>query len=223
MEAVDRRLFEMLAAPPCVVCLPTAAGQEGPGRVAYWSQLGRAHFTRLGVQVQALPDIDRASACDERWADCIRQANFIYLSGGKPAYLHTTLAETPVWRAILAVERAGGVLAGCSAGAMILGDRLPGFLHWQAAFGLLPGAVIIPHYDELSPAFRRLVEKALPKGRFLVGIEGDTALVVEPDRHIALGQRGVTIYSPGGHQQYGGRSRYTDGQAIPWPAGVLPG
>jgi cyanophycinase-like exopeptidase len=218
MEAVDRQLIEMLGAPPRVVCLPTAAGQEGAGRIAYWSDLGVEHFTRLGAQVEALPIIDRASACDQGWVERIRQANFVYLSGGKPGYLYATLANTPTWEAIMAVERAGGVLAGCSAGAMILGERLPGFPHWQAAFGLLPGAVVIPHFDELSPSLLGLTQRALPRGKFLVGIEGDTALVVEPDRHIALGRQGVTIFTPGERRERGERSRrYTHGQLIDWP------
>ena len=59
---LDRALINRLAAPVRVVCLPTAAGTEGPERIAYWSRLGVKHFSGLGVQVQALPVIDRASA-----------------------------------------------------------------------------------------------------------------------------------------------------------------
>lgn len=214
METVDRRLIEMLKGPPRVVCLPTAAGREGPERVAYWCELGVNHFTRLGAQVEALPIIDRASACDERWVERIRGANMVYLSGGKPDYLHATLADTPAWDAIMAVHQTGGMVSGGSAGAMIMGDHLPGFPRWQAAFGLLPDAIIIPHFDELPRYLLYLIEKALPKGKLLIGIEGDTALVVGPDCHIALGQKGVTIFIPGGRRE---KRRYTDGQAIAWP------
>jgi hypothetical protein len=63
-----------------------------------------------------------------------------------------------------------------------------------------------------------LTQRALPRGKFLVGIEGDTALVVEPDRHIALGRQGVTIFTPGERRERGERSRrYTHGQLIDWP------
>ena len=64
MGAVDRNLISLLREPPRVVCLPTAAGKEGPERISYWSRLGVEHFTRLEASVEALPVIDRASAND---------------------------------------------------------------------------------------------------------------------------------------------------------------
>ena len=62
MEPVDQYLMDKLKQPPRVVCLPTAAGNEGEERIAYWSDLGIDHFARLGASVEALPVIDRESA-----------------------------------------------------------------------------------------------------------------------------------------------------------------
>ena len=59
MEAVDRTLLDRLPEAPRVVCLPTAAGTEGPERIAYWSRLGVEHFTRLDAQAEAVPVVDR--------------------------------------------------------------------------------------------------------------------------------------------------------------------
>ncbi len=70
-----------------MVCLPTAAGEEGEASLGHWSQLGVDHFTKLGVKVESLKVIDRVSADDESLAEKIRAANFVYLSGGKPDYL----------------------------------------------------------------------------------------------------------------------------------------
>ena len=209
MEPVDRQLIAWLDAAPSVVCLPTAAGQEGQERIRYWSDLGEQHFSRLGAKVQSLPVIDRATALDERWADAISRANFVYLSGGKPDYLYRSLQDTPVWGAILAVHERGGVVAGCSAGAMIMGARLLGFPGLQPAFGLIPKTVIVPHFDEIPAAMVKTAHFLAGRDKLLVGIEGNTALVVSQDRHEVLGSGGVTIWN---HRQ---RSRYTAGQSVP--------
>ena len=65
MEQVDRYLLGSLntnGRNACVVCLPTAAGNEGDQSVNRWSNMGIEHFTKLGADVTALPIIDRASA-----------------------------------------------------------------------------------------------------------------------------------------------------------------
>jgi cyanophycinase-like exopeptidase len=205
VDALDRWLLERLGGPARVVCLPTAAGTEGDARIQYWCDLGVAHFSQLGVsQIEALWVIDRAGALDVALAERVAAANFVYLSGGKPSYLHTTLAGTPVWEAILGVLRRGGVVAGCSAGAMIFGERIPTSLfssQWQPAFGLLPGAFVIPHYDEIPRIMlqgMRLVAGKLT----VVGIEGSTALVCGPEGISVQGRGAVTVIAEGSEQHY---------------------
>ncbi len=210
MEPVDRKLIERLGEPPQVVCLPTAAGQEGEERIAYWSNLGMRHFSRLGAQVETLPVLNRAAALEDRWVERILQANFVYLSGGRPDYLHRTLKETPVWQAILAVHQRGGVVAGCSAGAMIMGARLLGFPGLQPAFELIPEAVIVPHFDEIPAAFVKTVHFFAARHKTVIGIEGSTALVIDGDDREVLGKGGVTIWN---HKI---RARFVEGQKVDW-------
>jgi len=205
MEAVDRYLLASLSHEGRVVCLPTAAGAEGKERIAYWSALGVEHFSRLGAHVEALPVIDRASADDAALASRIRRANFVYLSGGSPGYLLKTLKGSLAWKAILEVLQSGGILAGCSAGAMVIGARIPGFPAWKPAFNLLPGAVIVPHFDELSPNFVRLIRLWAGRRQTLFGIEGNTALVVNGNRLRVVGSGKVVVW---GRE---GRSTWTEG------------
>ena len=210
METVDRCLLAQLPEAPRVVCLPTAAGSEGSERVAYWSKLGEAHFSHLGVEAEALPVIDQASANDPALAERIRRANFVYLSGGRPNYLLNTLKGSLAWRAIQEVLATGGILAGCSAGAMILGERIPAFPVWQRAFNLLPGAVVVPHYDEMPPSFAKPMKMFVSRDKTLVGIEGNTALVKDGEAYSVLGQGGVTIWN---RQD---KARYAQGQSVHW-------
>ncbi len=162
-----------------MACLPTAAGTEGPERISYWNDLGVKHFGELGAEVEAVPVIDRASADDPGLAARIRNANFVYLSGGRPDYLYQTLNGSLTWEAIQAVLAEGGVLAGCSAGAMIMGERIAGFLRPSPAFGLLPGVVIIPHYDEVPEWVVRGLKPLAAGGLTVYGIPAYTALVVD--------------------------------------------
>jgi cyanophycinase len=200
MEPVDRYLLAQLNDPGRVVCLATAAGQEGDERISYWQNLGFDHFTRLGVQVEALPVIDRVSAQDERWAERIRPANFVYLSGGDPEYLYQTFQDTLVWQAILQVHQQGGVLAGCSAGAIIMGERIPGFTYFREGFGLLPNTVIIPHFDEIPQAMIKTAHSLLARKQTLLGVEGNTAVVVFPERCQVVGSGKAVVWN-GRHKQ----------------------
>jgi cyanophycinase-like exopeptidase len=80
--------------------------------------------------------------------------------------------------AIMAHVRSGGALAGCSAGAMVLGTIVPTFRFGArapvAGFDLLPGIQIIPHFNRL---FELAVRGAPDSTRHLLGIENLTALV----------------------------------------------
>jgi hypothetical protein len=115
MEAVDAAL--LAGRPARAVFLPTAAGEEGPDRVAYWLRLGTDHYRRLGAEPVPLAVLDRRDADDEKLAAQVEGAGLIYLSGGNPGYLADTLRGTAVLDAILGAWRDGAALAGCSAGA----------------------------------------------------------------------------------------------------------
>jgi cyanophycinase len=198
MEPVDRELLARLGGSPRVVCLPTAAGREGPERIGYWSRLGVDHFTRLGARAEALPVIDRANADDPALADEIAAADFVYLSGGKPGYLYRTLAGSRTWEAILSVLGKGGLLAGCSAGAMVLGEKFFGFPGWKDGFNLVSGVTVVPHFDELPAAMIRSVRLLAGKGLTVLGVEGNTALVQSEGRWEVLGAGGVAVWNEAG-------------------------
>jgi cyanophycinase len=212
MEPVDRELIRRLTSPARVVCLPTAAGSEGPERIGYWTRLAVEHFTRLGAPVRSLPVIDSASANDSALAAAVAEANFVYLSGGHPDYLFRTLDGSLVWQAIRAVLEKGGLLAGCSAGAMVMGEaifsihlryRLPGF-------GVLPGAMVIPHFDEIPPWISTLLRLSAGRGLTTVGIEANTALFVQDGKMDVIGSGGVTAWNRAG------KKRYTQGSLPAW-------
>ena len=124
MDEVDSFLLANCGAngrKPRVVCLPTAAGQEGDASVRRWMRMGEEHFSRLGADVRAVAVTDAASANDVDHASAVEEADLVYFSGGNPMYLYETMKDSLVWKSAQKVWGRGGVYAGCSAGAMILG------------------------------------------------------------------------------------------------------
>lgn len=186
MNDVDRHLLASVPTDgrtPQVVCLPTAAGEEGDDSVNRWLRMGQAHFAALGAQVHPLPIIDRATANDPQYEPIIEIADVIYFSGGNPMYLYETMNGTRAWAAAQRAWARGSVYAGCSAGAMILARRLPNFRKLGTAtiegFGTVTAEYVMPHFDHAGP-FKFLVgvlRRGMAAGEYMLGIDEDTALV----------------------------------------------
>lgn len=187
MDEVDKFLLTNCGAvgrKPRVVCLPTAAGDEGPKSVSQWSEMGVNHFTRLGTDVRAVPVINKASANDQNHASAVEEADLIYFSGGDPNYLYRTLKDSLVWQAAQRAWARGAIYAGCSAGAMILSRGMPDFrtlgIRSMAAFGVIPVSSIMPHFDVLPIFGKPLIatlRRRLDEGETMLGIDEDTAAI----------------------------------------------
>ncbi len=204
IDPLDRLLLERLADPARVVVLPTASAPDGPGVPERWAKMGVEHFARLGAAVEPAMLLTRADAESETLAAQIAAANFVYLSGGKPQYLVDTLRDTPCWRAIAGVFAAGGVVAGCSAGAMALADRMVDFPRlWRTlpALGLAAGLAVIPHFDELPGLFTGLGRLA-SRQTSIVGVPGSTGLVGSDAGWTAQGRSPITVFSSQGKKIY---------------------
>lgn len=207
---VDQLLVERVSGTPKVVVLPTAAMPDGAEVTERWAKMGVAHFSQLGVDVEPVMLLNRTDAGDARIVAQLAAANFIYFSGGKPRYLLETLQGTAAWQAMLSVYEAGGVIAGCSAGAMVLGAELFDFPQvWRTlpALGLVPGIVIIPHFDEI-PSLMTTTIIGVRRKVTVVGIDGSTALIGSNGRWMVQGRGGVTVFT-GKH-----KTRYLAGEEV---------
>ncbi|MGC8856312.1 MAG: Type 1 glutamine amidotransferase-like domain-containing protein [Anaerolineae bacterium] len=220
MEPVDRYLLESLSREGRarrVVCLPTAAGQEGSASVERWSRMGIEHFQRLGAEVTALPIIDRPSAEEPQWQPFLESADLIYFSGGDPLYLLETLQGTRTWQAISQAWQRGAIYAGCSAGAMIVAQRLPNLRRAALAsvpgFGLISAAYLLPHFDRIPTWWRPFINALrlrLKEGEYLLGIEENTALIGRPtETWQVMGQGRVHLLQRNQSQVF------SSGQTIP--------
>ena len=187
MEDVDRHLLSSIkSGTPRVVCLPTAAGQEGDESVGRWSRMGQEHFSKLGADVTAIRIIDKASADDPQFESALENANLIYFSGGNPLHLFQTMQGSRAWTAMQRAWSRGAVYAGCSAGAMILSKRIPSFRLAQTVdgFGIVPVKFILPHFDAIPVMFKPLIyalRRQLKKDERILGVDENTAVVGQLD------------------------------------------
>ncbi len=208
---VDKKLLERVIGTPRVVVLPTASALDGEGVPERWASMGVEHFSQLGVTAEAIMLLNRTDAENADISTKLEEANFIYFSGGKPRYLLETLQSTRSWQAILDVFSAGGIIAGCSAGAMVLGGEVFDFPQvWRTipALGLVPGIAIIPHFDELPSLMIGTITRGKRKST-IVGIDGKTALVGSDHKWTVYGRGNVTVFTKNGKQ------RYTEGEIVP--------
>src|SRR5262249_38583925 len=120
--AVDRCLLERATGDGTVLILPTASAPEGDRVFDRWASMGTEHFESLGVSSEVLAVKTKVDASDERNAERVRAASMVYFSGGNPAYLAGTLADTALWGAVREGLRRGMAYAGCSAGIACLGE-----------------------------------------------------------------------------------------------------
>jgi cyanophycinase len=99
--------------------LPTAAAPDNNHQRA--GNNGIRWFQSLGARdVLSLPLIDKVSANDNSIAAALREAKLIYMLGGFTGYLGETLKGSAAWEAVLEAYHAGAVVAGASAGAMVM-------------------------------------------------------------------------------------------------------
>ena len=218
MEDVDRYLLDSLhlnGRKPRVVCLPTAAGKEGDQSVSRWSNMGLEHFKKLGAEVAALKIIDRRSADDIQYESIIENADLIYYSGGDPGYLYETMKDSCAWLAAQRAWSQGAIYAGCSAGAMILGNRMPSFrlAGTQQGFGIVPAEFIMPHFDAIPAIWKPMIlalQKQLKNDQRMIGVDEDTALIGTLNGEWkAMGKSNVQIFT---RDQ---KSKYKSGDVVP--------
>jgi len=136
---------------PRVVIVPTAVARHRPGLAfAHGERAFRAAAARAGadVRVSAASLLLRADA-EIPGADVLAQlegAHLVHLPGGDPDLIPAVLRGTAGWAAIFRAYAAGACVAGASAGAMALAERLWTPHGPSEGLGLVPGIAVLPHY-----------------------------------------------------------------------------
>lgn len=174
----DRTLWEASGRAEVVV-LPTAAAYEHPSRAV---ATAKDWFSTFGASVVGLDILSRPDAFDDDLVAQLRPARFIYLGGGSPMHLRSVLKDSPAWEALVGAWRSGAVVAGSSAGAMVLGQSMvdPRGGALTLGLGLISGVAVLPHSDAWSEEkTHRTVQLATGHLR-IAAVDERTALVRDP-------------------------------------------
>lgn len=175
-ESFDTSLIESAGAHEVLV-LPTAAAYQRPEKAV---DTATSYFSRLGVAAKPCMVLRRADAEDPALAGAIRAARFIYIAGGSVLHLRSVLKSSPAWEALVAAWQGGAVLAGSSAGAMVLGDTMvdPRGGALTLGLGLLPQLAVLPHAGSWSEEKTHRTVRLASKGLRIAAIEERTALML---------------------------------------------
>ena len=176
-----------------VVIVPTAA-VTGPAKAA---NDGATHFAALGGQTSRLMVLERNDAFNPDLIKGIEGAGVIYFTGGNPDHLLAALQDSPLLEAITRAVEHGTVLAGSSAGAMVMGAmmRRPRLGGWVPALGITPGIAVLPHHENSNPAeTSRDLQGQVPGDIAVLGIDARSGCLGSAGHWKAVGSGKVTVY-----------------------------
>ena len=177
----------------------TAAGLESESRLNYWKELGATQAEKLGVASKFIEVFNRKDAEDSRWLKEIEGASLIYFSGGNPKHLADTLRGTDLWEKIVNEFRTGSSLAGCSAGAMFMAQKIAFPIHFknmEDGLNLIPNLVVLPHFDRYFSRIPTFMQKFIfqdDKAETVIGIDENTALIYDKNSWRVEGSGAVHI------------------------------
>ncbi len=193
-EEMDREIMRTSGHDPAkVVVIPTAA-VTGPAKAA---NDGATHFRALGGDSSQLMLLERNHAEDPDFFAPATLADVVYFTGGSPEHLLETVVDSPFSKAVLESVEAGSVLAGSSAGAMVMGSmmRRPRAGGWVEALGLVPGVAILPHHERRDQAeTSKELQSDAPSGLIFLGIDARTGCLGTPGNWLVVGSGRVTVY-----------------------------
>jgi cyanophycinase len=179
----------------------TIASQD-PG--AYFDEYKRV-FGELGVRemVELYID-DRGEALDCDKLRAFDGATGVFFSGGDQLRISSQIGDTPIEQKVREIFKHGGVIAGTSAGASVMSDTMLvrgssgasyriGHLNMAAGLGLIRNVIIDQHFAERGRIGRLLGAVAQNARQLGIGIDEDTAIIVEENRFRVIGSGAVYI------------------------------
>ncbi len=179
-----------------IVILPTAAAPDANHARAGSNAI--QWFTALGAKsVQSVSVIDSASANNASSIKSLESAKLIYLLGGFTHYLAQTLINSLAWQACLKAFNQGAVLAGSSAGAMVLCEYYfdPSTGKIEQGLNLINNSLVLPHYNDFGKHWARQIKQKMPNIT-LIGIDEQTGMLSQKEENqwLVLGGGQVTLH-----------------------------
>lgn len=162
-------------------------------------------FKRIGAEEVSVIDTDHPEDADRQEAvEKIERATGIFFTGGDQARIIELVKGTRVDQAIRARHAEGVVIGGTSAGAAMMPDTM--IVEGDSAthprvdavdlgpgMGFLPGIAVDQHFSQRG-RLGRLISALVQQPAILgIGIDENTAVIVEGDEFEVVGQGSVTV------------------------------
>jgi cyanophycinase len=187
----------------------------------------RKLFTSMGVRsVKHLGINHRDETTKDPRLDMLADAKAVFFTGGDQLKITTRLGGTELSERIEEIYRRGGIIGGTSAGATALGEmmlvgvpaagisKVSDMLHMTPGLGLAKNMIIDQHFSERG-RIRRLLGAVAQNPRMLgVGIDEDTAVVMERDGTLHTLGSGAVYIVDGHDLTYTNISQASFGRAL---------
>src|SRR5919107_5991952 len=170
-------------------------------------------FADLGISdLVELYVKDRSETLDPEKLCLFDSAAGVFYSGGDQLRISSQIGDTPIEQRVREIHERGGVIAGTSAGASMMSETMLvkgtsgeshkiGDLHMAPGLGLVRDVIIDQHFAERG-RFGRLFGAVAHNPRELgIGIDEDTALVLEDNRFEVIGSGCVYVVDGAGVTQ----------------------
>ena len=169
-------------------------------------EIYRTLFTSMGVKhVKHLCMDHRDESPEDPRLGVLADATAVFFTGGDQLRITTRLGGTPLSERVEEIYRQSGIIAGTSAGAtalgemMLVGSPVEGIcklrdVRMTPGLGLAKNMIIDQHFSERG-RIRRLLGAVAENPRMLgIGVDEDTAVVIEGDGTFrALGSGAVYV------------------------------
>ncbi|THF71475.1 cyanophycinase [Deinococcus sp. Arct2-2] len=186
--------------------LATVASHEPEGYFETYQQafgaLGVTDLTELYVQERAETLLPEKQALFDGAAG-------VFFSGGDQLRITSQMGDTPLEARVHEIFAAGGVIAGTSAGASVMSETMLvrgssseshriGDLHMAPGLGLIRNVMIDQHFGERGRIGRLLGAVAHNPRMLGIGIDEDTAIVVQGGTFRVIGAGAVYVLDGAG-------------------------
>ncbi len=169
----------------CIVSVASSVGDE------LWEEYSKV-FKSLGVKkLTHLDVVHRMESVDQKALKAVKDADAVFFTGGDQLKITSELGGTVVGDRITEIFENGGIIAGTSAGASVMGEimlvagqsdasfRIGSGLNMSPGLGFAPKLLIDQHFAERG-RIGRLIAATAHNPKYLgVGIDENTAIILE--------------------------------------------
>ena len=169
-------------------------------------------FRRLGVKhVHKLDIRSREDAKSDRALRVLEDATGVFFTGGDQLKITSQIGDTPTYERLKEIYEGGGIIAGTSAGASVVCEtmlvsgngqesyRIGAALRMAPGLGLIRNVIVDQHFSERGRLTRLLGAVAQNPRMLGIGIDEDTAILVEQyTRFTVLGAGAVYVVDGSG-------------------------